>query len=555
MPPVTPYSPNLLALLHSPETVRLQRVDVFSRPLDGLDEGTHYSLKQALPFLPAGPVRNAALLFSEKPNVSFSYKLAANGGPAQVSFIEEPLAGVPYKNGTFLSTGGPGNNLSSNNAFETNVGGVVLVVGASKLLEKGGMPQPVIAPFIGGTFALADTAGTYFLNINPEAPMLSSVRGNLASLGVGTAVNVGFSYGLDLIGAKQGTDANTWGSILGTVGTFAPAIESSMNPVYWPEYAAAFRSSIGVGLSGGAEGSSIFLAEGGVAGGAGVGGAVFQGLGVVGAVWTGGALGGWLTKHVTAMDDANDPQGQLAKLTMELFQSEAYGFLGNTPAGDIMAGILSLNEIGDDIFGITDPNEAQLSKGLKLAEEQIVLETKVWAGAQMDSVLIQSIMANSNVKEHPGSTEPQIDAMDFDGLQKTLRQVYMANSDAIYAHDKVMRVLGQNGLISADDMGVTRFIDNNGFITNKEGLKNYAADLLEKHLQLRNEELDRRVKEAGLVVGSDGNFQSKYGGAFTQDQLDFMSTTMPTLGGAILRLTNALATLRPEAVGYEPKTN
>jgi hypothetical protein len=393
----------------------------------------------------------------------------------------------------------------------------------------------VVAPFLGGSYALADSASTFFFK-TPETPLNSALKGNLASMGIFTGAQTGFSYGLDAVGIKMGTSANTWGSFGGTLLMMAPAVESPMNPVYWPEFGNAFRSAIGVGIGGAAEGSSIYVASGGWAGGAGLGGAAMQGLGAAGSVLMGSTLGGWITDHATGMDDTSDPEGQLAKLVLNRFKSDAWGKVGESALGHLMAGLISFKSNASSL--VTDA-ESPLEEGLLTAQQQIVSESKLWGGSTMDTVLISALMVNSDKKG---------EAMDWDGFEKSLKLFYQRNSNAIYAQDSVLQLLRKNGLVGEWDLGITRYVDNNGDITNPEGLKNYAADLMETHLKLRNEAIENILKQNDLVVGSDGQIASKYGTPFTQEQLDAIRTTRATLGRGYMRITNALATLRPEAV-------
>jgi len=526
-PPAITYGQTFNALMNSELTIQTRQSEVLRQPLDGLNEGTHYSLKEALPLLPAGTLRSAALQFSEVPNMTFSYKLATVNGETvpQFSFLQETPASVPYKNGTYLSsTGSPKGEPAPTNSFTANVGGIAIIVGADKAMTEGGMPSPLVAPVLGGSYALADVSSNFFFKSATEvpSPLASSIKLNLTSMGVATGVNTGWAYGLDLMGVDLGTDANAYGSLGGTLLTFAPAIESPLNPIYWPAFGRAFQSSLGMGLAGGAEGSSIFLAEG-AAGGAGYGGAAMQGLGALGAVMMGGSLGGWVTDHATGMDDENDPQGRLAKMVLNRFKSEAWGGFGQSPFGSIMAGIIS----------------PVLSDGMETAEDQIVGETKAWAGSGMDVLLISALMMNSDKKG---------EAMDYEGFKKSLKLFYQQNSNAIYAQDGVLQTLRANGLVSGDDLGITRFVDNNGDITNPEGLRKYAADLIAERLKLRNQAIENILEKNGLIVGDDGQIATKYGTPFTQEQIDVLRTTRATLGRGVMRLTNALATLRPEAI-------
>src|SRR6185295_15212804 len=113
----------------------------------------------------AGPLKNAGKLFAATPDVTFSYKLATVNGEVvpQFTFLREAPAPVPYRKGFYpSSTGGPSGEPAPTSTFSANMGSFVILVGASEAMSKAGVPNEVTAPFLGGSYALADTASTFF---------------------------------------------------------------------------------------------------------------------------------------------------------------------------------------------------------------------------------------------------------------------------------------------------------------------------------------------------------------------------------------------------------
>lgn len=524
------YNQFATATLQGSQIIQQQQMDILLDPqgLSGLNAGTNYRLADALPMLPVGPLRNSALLLSQNPDAVFSYRLVTTNGQTvpQYSFRSATDV-VPVEDAgpLLVRTGGPGGNPSpGGSGIVVNLGGTSVIIGANILMHKAGVPAPLAGPVLGGSFALADV----FTGM-PAAPANQFFRNSFASMGVGTATQYGFTYGLDAVGVPIGSDANTALSIGGTVVSFAPAIESFgvvANPIYSQTYANAFRSAIGVGLAGGSEGSAVFLASGGPAGGAGLAGGGMQALGAVGAVFMGSQLGGWITEQATGMNDANDPYGQLARLSYERMRSDAFGALGRSPLGHLMTGLATLFCGADDV-----------AEGLGYAEQSIVRDARNFTDS-MDTNLIAFLMRSS-------SANPQ-EAMPIANLEQGIRNFYSDNSSGISSAYRVINILRGTYKLNRDEGGMTRFVDVNGNITDRAAFNAFAADAAQRAINSRTNRLQALYQANGLVI-RDGRVAPATGTTFTQEQIDFIRGPGSQIAYEIVRLTNALETLRPSA--------
>lgn len=531
-PPVT-YNPIATAMLQADQLVWTQEVTALRTPVEGLSEATAYPVRDVLEVLPAGPLQNSARIFAENPNVVVSYRLvpATDTGTLVPEYAFLSRAEAAAWNRPQVCTGGGGpEGQPRSGSVGISVGGVTLLMGTSLLLQDQGMPAPVVGPFMGTTWAVADG----FTGM-PQGSLNQFMRGSLTAMGSGTTLQYGWSYGFDALGVPMGSDVNTWGSVGMTVATYVPAFESFgtvANPFYSQTFARGFQSSIGVGLSGAGTswiGQNIYYARGGPAGGAGFAGAGFQAVGAAGAVLMGSSLGGWVTEEWTGMNDENDDYGQLARLSRDRMYSDAWGGLGRSPLGHLMAG-LTVAILGSDDF----------AEGLEYATRSIARDATDFA-EQMDPVLLALILNNA-----PAEVGQPLALRD---LESGIRSFYSEHATTMSRSHRVLGILRRTYQISAQDMGMTRFVDGSGGVTDEEGLTGYAADMSQRTLTNRTARLERRFAEMNLVL-VNGQVAPSRGFQFTQPQIDFIRGEGAQLTYEVVRLTNALATLRPSAVGY-----
>jgi len=522
------YNPYASALLQGNQAIGQSQIQILSDPngLSGLRPGTTYTLAQALPMLPTGPLRNTAELLAV--DTPFSYRLVATADGSMVpeySFGRTTTDIVPLENTgpLVIRTGGPnGTPTPSGSPTVVTLGGTSIIIGANVLMHQAHIPAPLAGPALGGSFALADV-----LTGVPQAPMNNFLRHSFTSMGVGTTTQYGISYGLDAVGVRMGTPGNTWGSTGGTLLAFAPAVESFgtiANPLYSQTYANAFRSAIGVGLTGGSEGATVFLAQGGPAGGAGWAGGSMQAVGAVGAVLMGSQLGGWVTEAATGMNDENDPYGQLARLARDRMYSDAWGALGRSPFGHLMAGLTVACGYGDEF-----------AEGLGFAEQAIVRDTRGFFD-NMDSNMTAFLMRSS-------SARPQ-EAMAMDNLEAGIRSFYSDNQSSMNSAYRVVGILRGTHKLDREEGGLTRFVDANGNITDREGFNAFAADVADREIRSRTMRLQALYERNGLVV-RNGQVAPATGSTFSDSQIAFIRGEGIQLTYEIVRLTNARETLRP----------
>ncbi|HSA59942.1 MAG TPA: hypothetical protein VLJ37_09695 [bacterium] len=528
------YNPMATATLNAGSVIQTQQLEILSRPLDGFVEGRNYRLNDVMSSLPVGPLRNTASLLAGSPDTMITMRLAmAADGSVTPQYLFRQAGDIPFE-GPFVRVGnggGPPAEPIPGGSLAVTLGGSAILIGTNVFLAQNDVPAPVIGPFVGGTYALADVGGRFFTAPSarvPAAPLNQFLNQGLTSMGVGTTVQYGWSYAFDALGTPMGSDANTYGSIGGTLLTFAPAINSPLNPVYSPTFANAFRSAIGVGLTGAGEGSYVFLAKGGWAGGAGWSGGAMQGLGAAGAVIMGSQLGGWITEAATGMNDTSDPYGQLARMARDRMYSEAWGWLGRSPVGHLMAGLTVLCGYGDEF-----------AEGLGYAEQAIVRDTRSFTD-NMDSNLVAFLMRSASDREQ----EP----MAMQDLEAGIRTFYSDNSTAMASSYRVIDILRRTFKLDRDEGGMTRFVDANGHITDRAAFNTFAAGVAERELNIRSRRLTALWERYGITLSATGQVTPVRGSSFTQEQVDFLEGDGARLGSEIMRLTNALATLRPSPV-------
>jgi hypothetical protein len=457
--------------------------------------------------------------------------VTAADGSVTPQYLFRNAADIPFE-GPIVRVrtggGGPAEPIPGGSLTVT-LGGSAILIGTNVFLSRNNMPAPLIGPVMGGSYSLADV-GSHLLTAPsarvPAGPLNQFLNQGLTSMGVGTTVQYGWAYGFDAVGLPMGSDANTYGSIGGTLLTFAPAINSPLNPVYSPTFANAFRSAIGVGLTGaGTGGSYVFLARGGWAGGAGWAGGGMQALGAAGAVLMGSQLGGWITEAATGMNDENDPYGQLARLARDRMYSDAWGSLGRSPLGHLMAGITVL-ACGSDDF----------AEGLGYAEQSIVRDTRTFFDG-MDTNFVAFLMRSSSDREN----EP----MAVADLEAGIRTFYGDNRSAMTSSYRVVDILRRTWKLDREEGGMTRFVDANGRITDRAAFNTFAAGVAERELNIRARRLAALWERHGITLDAKGQAAPARGSEFTQEQIDFLQGDGARLASEIMRLTNALATLRP----------
>lgn len=533
-PPIV-YNPMATATLNAGSVIQTQQLEILSQPLDGLVEGRNYRLDDVMHSLPVGPLRNTATLLAGSSDTMITMRLVTAGDGTVTPQYLFRQAGDILPEGPLVRVGnggGPPAEPIPGGSLAVTLGGSAILIGANVFLAKNDVSAPVIGPFMGTTYALADV-GSHFLTAPsarvPAGPMNQFLNQGLTSMGVGTTVQYGWAYGFDALDIPMGSDANTYGSIGGTLLTFAPAINSPLNPVYSPTFANAFRSAIGVGLTGAGEGGSyVFLARGGMAGGAGWAGGAMQGLGAAGAVLMGSQLGGWITEAATGMNDTSDPYGQLARMARDRMYSEAWGALGRSPVGHLMAGLTVALGYGDEF-----------AEGLGFAEQAIVRDVRDFTD-NMDSNLVAFLMRSASDREQ----EP----MAIANLEAGIRTFYSDNSSAMTSSYRVIRILRETFKLNRDEGGMTRFVDANGHITDRAAFNTFAANMAERELGIRTRRLAALWERHGITLSATGQVTPARGSSFTQEQVDFLQGDGARLGSEIMRLTNALATLRPAPV-------
>jgi len=532
-PPIV-YNPMATATLNAGPIIQTQQLEILSRPLDGFVAGRNYRLNDVMGSLPVGPLRSTALLAGSSDTMITMRLVTAGDGTVTPQYLFRQAGDIPFE-GPIVRVGhggGPPAEPIPGGSLALTLGGSAILIGTNVFLAKNNVPAPVIGPFMGGTYALAEV-GSHFLTAPsarvPAGPLNQFLNQGLTSMGVGTTVQYGWAYGLDALGAPMGSDANTYGSIGGTILTFAPAINSPLNPVYSPTFANAFRSAIGVGLGGaGTGGSYVFLARGGMAGGAGWAGGTMQGVGALGAVLMGSQLGGWITEAATGMNDENDPYGQLAKLARDRMYSDAWGCLGRSPFGHLMAGITVL-ALGSDDF----------AEAMGYAEQSIVRDTRDFTD-NMDSNLVAFLMRSA--------TDLDQVPMAAGDLEEGIRTFYSDNRSAMASSYRVIDILRRTHKLSRDEGGMTRFVEADGHIRDRAAFNTFAADVAHRELGIRTRRLAALWERHGIVLSATGQVAPASGTSFTPEQIDFLEGDGARLGSEIMRLTNALATLRPAPV-------
>jgi hypothetical protein len=207
-------------------------------------------------------------------------------------------------------------------------------------------------------------------------------------------------------------------------------------------------------------------------------------------------------------------------------RSDAWGGLGRSPVGHLMMGLATLFCGSDDV-----------AEGLRFAQQAIVRDTKDFVG-NLDTNLL-AFLNNNASPDRNGS-------LNVAGFEQSLRTFYSENSSAMTSSYRVINILRHTYQLTDNEGGITRFVDQNGTITDRAGFNAYAIQLVQRELNRNTNRLNFLYQTQGLIV-RNGQVATASGRPLTQDQIDFIRGAGAQLTFQNVRLTNALATLQTPA--------